>query len=188
MIVVDQVLVIGVTVAGLDMTVDDAELIINRFENRHNGIGRTAGGREDLLAGLDIMIIDAIDNIGDIALAGGGQQNLRCAFRFQVQAQAFTITPFSGVVDDDGVVDVILGVVDLVRSIGIDDADHIAVGNDGILFFVDFDRSFKVTVNGITTQQAGSAEQIIITALAHDGRTQAQLVAAACLIDQDPRQ
>ena len=55
------------------------------------------------------------------------------ARRLQVAAQALAVAPLAGVVDHDGVLDAVLGVVDLLRVVGVDDLDHGAVGDDGVV-------------------------------------------------------
>ena len=51
--VVDQVLVVGVGVNGLHVTIDDAELVVDRLQHRHDGVGGAGRGGEDLVVGGD---------------------------------------------------------------------------------------------------------------------------------------
>src|SRR5690606_1173677 len=44
--VVDQVLVVGVRVHGFHVAVDDAELVVDRLEHRHDGVGGAGGDRK----------------------------------------------------------------------------------------------------------------------------------------------
>ena len=50
-VVVDQVLVVGVGVEGLDMAVHDAEPVVDGLEHRRDGVGGAGRGGEDLLLG-----------------------------------------------------------------------------------------------------------------------------------------
>ena len=72
-IVIDQVLVVGVGVAGLDVPADDAEAVVDRLEHRDDGVGGAAGGGEEGFALGDQLVVDAGDDVGDVALARGGE-------------------------------------------------------------------------------------------------------------------
>ena len=77
MIVVEEVLVVGVGMDRLNMTADDAELIFNHTQDRHDGVRRAGGGRKDpLLGGVEVagLLVDAVNDVGDITLARRGQK------------------------------------------------------------------------------------------------------------------
>ena len=48
-VVVDQVLVVGEGVDGLDVAVHDAEAVVDRLQRRDDGVGGAGGRGEDLL-------------------------------------------------------------------------------------------------------------------------------------------
>ena len=106
-----------------------------------------------------------------------------------MQAQAIFVAPLTGVVDHDGVVDVVVGVVHLVRAIGVDHLDEVTVGDQRRVFFVYGDGAVERTMHGITAQQAGTLFQVVFGAALtnHDG-TKAQVVTATGLLDQDAGQ
>lgn len=113
MVVVDQILVVGIGVAGLDMAIDDAEAVIDDFEHRNDGIGGATCGREDGLLSVDLLVVDPKDDIWNIPFARRGQKNFGGSFRFQVSSESFAVAPLTGIVDDDRVIDAVGGVIDL---------------------------------------------------------------------------
>jgi hypothetical protein len=130
-------------------------------------------------------VVHAVDDVGDVALARRGEQDLRDARRLEVELEAFAVSPLPGVVDENGVLDPERGVVDLVGSIGVEDPDHVAVGDDGVLVFVALDAAAEGAVDRVAPQQAGALGQIVLAALAHDDGLEAEAVAAAGLARQD---
>ena len=81
----------------------------------------------------------------------------------------------------------VLLVVDLVRLIGINDLDDIAISNQAIVLFVDPERAQKSPVHRIAPQQAGAFDEIVVRGLAYDDGFEAQLVAAPGLLDEQSR-
>src|SRR5690606_34810385 len=75
-VVVDEVLVVGVGVHRLHMALDDAVVVEQHLQHRHDGVGGTGGGGDDGLVGGDVPVVHAVDDIGDVALARGGEQHL----------------------------------------------------------------------------------------------------------------
>ncbi len=102
-----------------------------------------------------------------------------------MQPEPFTVAPLAGIVNQDGVVDTVGGVVDLVRRAGINNADQVAVGDDAVFLFIDRDRAAEVAVHRVATQQAGTLGQVVITTLAHDDGPQPELVATPDFVHQD---
>ncbi|RMS61115.1 hypothetical protein ALP65_04682 [Pseudomonas aeruginosa] len=121
-------------------------------------------------------------------LARSGKDHAIDPRALQVLAEAFGVAPLAGVVDQQGVLDAVLGVVDRRRVVGVDHLDQVAVGGQRVVFFVDGDGAVERTMHRVPTQQAGPLDQVVLGALAHDDRAQAQAVAAAGLLDQDTRQ
>src|SRR5690606_27768562 len=113
--VVDQVLVVGVRVNGFDVTVDDAELVVDCFEHRHDGVGGAGRSRDDLVVSGDFTVVDAVNDVLQLALARRGQNNAVDARAGQVLTQAIGVTPYTGVVHQQRVFDAVLGVIHLGR-------------------------------------------------------------------------
>src|SRR5690606_20485200 len=105
--VVDQVLVVGVRVNGLDVTIDDAVLIIDRLEHRHDGVGGAGSGGDDLVLGGDFTVVDAMHDVLQRALPGSGEHHAVDTRALEVLAEAFGVTPFAGVVDQQGILDAV---------------------------------------------------------------------------------
>ncbi|KWV86771.1 hypothetical protein PFLmoz3_03508 [Pseudomonas fluorescens] len=124
----------------------------------------------------------------ELALARRGQHNAVDTRASQVLAQALGITPYAGVVHQQGVLDAVLGVIHLGRVLRVDHLDQVTVGGDGIVFFVNGDGAIERAVYRIATQQAGALGQVVLGAFAHHDGTQAQAVAATGFLDQDARQ
>ena len=106
-----------------------------------------------------------------------------------MQPKALVITPLAGVVDDNGVVDAVLGVIHLVRAVGVDDLDVVAIGDDRLVFLVHRDGAAEGAVHGITAQQTGALFQVVLgAALADNDGAQAQVVPATGFFHEDPGQ
>src|SRR5690554_6356069 len=189
-IVVDQVLVVGIRVYRLDVTTLDTELVVKHLEYRHDGVGGTRGRRQNVVVLGNVIVINAEDDILDIALAGSCEQRLGDTFTGQVLAQPRLITPDTGVIHHHGIVDTVGGIVDIRWLVGIDDLDDVAVGSDGTRFRVDTDCTVERTMYGVATQQAGPLLQILgnITTATHHNGTQSQQVASPRFLYQHPRQ
>src|SRR5699024_7178937 len=61
--VVDEVLVVGERVHRLDMTVADAEAVVDRLEHGSDRVRRARSGREDLVRVIDRVIVDSEDDV-----------------------------------------------------------------------------------------------------------------------------
>ena len=133
-------------------------------------------------------MVDPGHHIGDVPLARSGQDDLGDARRQEVPAQPRPVPPLAGVVDQDGVADAVLGVVDAFGSIRVDDADHVAVGDDGVLFLINGDDAVERPVDRVAAQQTGALEEVIRGTLPHDGGLEAEFLAAAGLLDEDAGQ
>src|SRR5699024_6625242 len=126
--VVDQVLVVGVGVYGFNVTVVNAVLVVDDFQDRGNRVGGTGSSRQDRVFCGDVIGADAVDNVFHVPFTRGGQNNLGSALGLQVLTQTFFIAPYTGVIDNDGVVDTIFSVVDFGWVRGVDDLDLGAIG------------------------------------------------------------
>ena len=76
MIVIDQILIVGVSVYGFHMATVDTVFIEQALEHRHNGIGGTGSRGNNLALRGNLPIVDTEDNIRNIVAGGGSQQNL----------------------------------------------------------------------------------------------------------------
>ncbi len=124
-------------------------------------------------------------DILQLAFARCGQQYPVYTGTGQVLAQAFGVTPYAGVVDQQRVADAVLGVIHLGRAFGIDELDKVAVDSQGVGFCVDMNDAVERTMHRVATQQAGTLDQVVAGTLAHYHGAQAQTIAATSLFDQD---
>ncbi|MNS73778.1 hypothetical protein D3C72_1072290 [compost metagenome] len=186
--VVDQVLVVGVRVNGFDVTVDDAELVIHSFQHRHDGVGGAGSGGHDLVVSGDFVVVDAVNDVLQLAFARRGENNAGDTRALQVLAQTIGVTPYTGVVHQQRIFDAVLGVIHLGRVLRVDHLDQVTVGGDGVVFFVDGNGAVERTMDRIATQQAGALGQVVVGAFAHDDGAQTQAVATTGFLDQDARQ
>ena len=186
--VVDQVLVVGVRVNGFDVTIDDAVLVIHGFQHRHDGVGGAGSCGDDLVISSDVTMVDAMHDVLQCALARRSQHHAVDTRAGQVLTQTLGITPDTGVVDQQSIVDAVLGVIDFLRVLGVDHLNQVAVGGQGVVFLIDGDGAIERTMHRVATQQAGTLDQVIAGALAHDDGTQTQAVATTGFLDQDARQ
>src|SRR5690606_33828594 len=84
MVVVDQVLVVGVGVNGFHVATVNAVGIIHYLQNRGNGVGGAGRGGQNLVRGIDITVVDTVNDVFQIALARCGQQHPCRAIAVQV--------------------------------------------------------------------------------------------------------
>ena len=54
---------------GLDVTVDDAVLVVDGLQHRHDGVGGAGGGRDDLVVGADVGVVDTVHDVLQRTLA-----------------------------------------------------------------------------------------------------------------------
>src|SRR5699024_8498076 len=189
--VVDEVLVVGEGVDGLDMAVVHTPLVVDDLQHRGDAVGGAGRGGEDAVVlgvQVDVGVVDAEDEVLDVALARCGEQCAGNALGLQVLAQPLAVTPHAGVVDDDGVIDAVLGVVDLGRLVGIDDLDRGAVGPDDVVLLVDPDGAVEAAVDGVAAQQGGTLLQVVLGVLADDDGAQARAGLLGALGEQDASQ
>src|SRR5690606_35850451 len=186
--VIDQVLVVSVRMNCFDVTVEDAVFVVDRLEHRHDGIGGAGRRGNDLVFRGDGGVVDTVHDILQVALARRGQHYLGGTRALEVLGQARLVTPYPGVVDDDGIVDPVGGVVDAGRIAGVDHLDLVAIGSQGVVFFINGDGALEGAVHRVPAQQAGPLGQVVRGALAHHDRAQAQTIAGAGLLYHDARQ
>ena len=166
-VVVDQVLVVGVGVAGLHVAVDDAEPVVDRLEHRDDGVGGAGRRREDRVRSAMVPLLMPCTMLGMSPLPGAVRSTWATPLPCEVLGQALAVAPLAGVVDHDGVLDAVLGVVDLRGGVGVDDVDHVAVGDDGVLFLVDRDGAVEGAVDRVAAQQAGALDEVVGRPAAH---------------------
>ena len=186
--VVDQVLVVGVRVNRFYVTVDDAELVVDCLEHRHDGVGGAGCRRNDLVIRGDFAVVDAMNDVLQLAFTRRGQYHAVNPRALQVLAQAFSVTPHPGVVHQQCVLNAVLGVIHLSRVLRVDHLNQVAVGGDGVVFFINHNGAVERTVHRVTTQQACAFDQVVVGAFTHHDGTQTQTVAATGFFDQDARQ
>src|SRR5699024_5518583 len=160
--VVDQVLVVGVGVHGFNVTVVDAVLVVDDFQNRGNRIGSTGSSRDDGVFRGDVVGVDTEDNILQVALTRSGQHDLGSALGLEVLAQTFFIAPYTSVVHNNGVIDAVFGVVEGGWVRCVDDLDLGAISRDGIGFFINFNGAVKRTMHRVAAQQGGTLDDVVI--------------------------
>ena len=121
-------------------------------------------------------------------LPGAVSRTRADALALQVLGQALGVAPASRVVDHQGVVDAVGGVVDRGGVVRVDDLDLDAVGGDGVVLEVHLDGAFEGAVDRVAAQQAGALGEVVVRTAAHHDGAQAQAVAAAGLFDQEAGQ
>ncbi len=167
------------------MTIHDAVLVIDRLQHRHDCVGGAGRRRYNFVVSRDLAMVDAMNDVLQLALARRSQHNTGNTRALEVLAETLGVAPFTGVVDQQSVFDTVLGVIHRSRIVRIDHLNQVAIGSDGVVFGVDVDGAFERTMDRIAAQQAGALDQIVISPLAHDNGTQTQAIAAARLFNQD---
>ena len=187
-VVIDEVLVIGEGVRGLHVAVGYTVAVIDDLKNRGNAVGGAGCSGENLIFIADVVVVDAVDDVLDIALARCGQQHAGDALGLEVLRQALAVAPCAGVVHQDGVVDAIRGVVDLGGIVGVDHLDLGAVSPDNLVFLVYRDGAVESTVDGIAAQQGSALEDVTVALLAQDNATQANATVSCLAGDEQAGQ
>ena len=88
MIVVQKVLVIGISVYRFYMSFDNIEIFMNYIQSGNNGIGRTGCSRPNVMViRIVIQMVDAVNNIGYITAGGSCKSTLDIPFDFKCLAK-----------------------------------------------------------------------------------------------------
>ncbi len=90
-------------------------LIHHRFQYWSDRIGGTRSGRQDAVFGGNIAIVNTVNNVLNVALARCSQDYLRSTVAFQMLTKASLVAPNTGVIDDDGIIDTVIGVINFGR-------------------------------------------------------------------------
>ena len=151
-----------------------------------DAVGGAGCGGQDLIGIVDVRVVDAVDDVLDIALARSGEQNLGDALGFQVLAQSVAVAPHTCVIHHDGVIDAVLGVVDLGWVACVDDLNRGAVGVDDVVFFVHRDGAVECPVDGIAAQQRGALLQVACSLRTDNDSAQAGSTVGSFPGDEDP--
>ncbi len=102
--------------------------------------------------------------------------------------QTSIVFPNPGIIDNQGIVNAVLCIVNFLWVVGIDYLDGIAVNHQRIAFIEHTNSALKGPVDRVPTQQSRTFFQIIVQlALANNNCAQAQHIAAARLINQYSR-
>src|SRR5688572_3390401 len=123
-------------------------------------------------------MVDPVNNVLQFTFPWRCQQDSSGALTLQMPVQACGVTPLSRVVDNEGVVDPVSGVIDVGWVVRIDHLDYCAVGQDLILLGVDRDCALEGAVHGVSPQEAGALNEVLIGTAANHNRTQPQTAAA----------
>ena len=165
------------------MAVGYTVAVIDDLENRGNAVGGAGCSGENLILIGDVVVIDAVDDVLDIALARRGQQHAGDALGLKVLRQALAVAPCAGVIYQDGVVDAIRSVVNLGRIVCVNHLDLGAIGPNDLVFLIHGDGAVESTVDGIAAQQGSALEDVTVALLAQDDAAQAN--ATICCLAGD---
>ena len=189
MIVIDQILIIRIRMYRLDMPGDNPKLVVHCFQGWHYCVSGARRSRNNVVGRLDQVAVDARHNIFKLAFSRGSQNNFASAFTLQMPRKPCFVTPHTGVVDDNRIVNTVLCVINGIRGVRINDLDLIAIGDKGLALVIDAYRTLKRPVYRITAQQACTLFKIVgrFTFTHHNG-SQSQTIATISLINQNPGQ
>ena len=169
------------------MAVHDPEAVVHHLEHGHDRVRGAARRGQDRSAGVDLVVVHPVDDVGQAALAGRRQHHVRDAGRLEVLAEPLLVAPLPRVVHEDRVLDPVLRVVDLVGRVRVEHADHVSVGDHRALLLVEHDRAMEIPVDRIVPQQARALLEVVLAAGPDHDRSQAKVVAATGLADHDAR-
>ena len=163
MIVINEILVVGVGMHGLDVPCANAVFVICGLQNRHDGVGRTGRRRQNRVVRSNVVIIDARNNVFDVAFTRRRENNFGHPFRLKMPRQSCLIPPHAGVINHHAIVDAVCGVIDVFRRVSVNDFDLITIGDKALALLIDPDRAVKCAVYGITPEQTGSLHQVVLS-------------------------
>ena len=170
---------------GLDVAVDDAVAVVDDLEHRSDAVRGAGCGRQDLVRVLDVAVVDAVDDVLQVALARSGEQDAGDALGLEVLLEPLAVAPHTRVIDEDGVVDAVLGVVDGCWVVGVDHLDLRAVGPDDLVLLVDGDRAVERTVDGVAAQEGGALDDVAVALLTDHDAAQTHAVVSGLASDED---
>ena len=186
--VVDQVLVVGERVHRLHMAFPDTEAVVHGLEHGRDRVGGAGCRRDDGVVRGDGVVVDAVHDVLQRALARSREQHPGDTRAGQVLAESVGVAPASRVVDHDSVLDAVSGVVDGGRVARVDDLDQRAVGEDRVAHRVDGDGALEWSVHRVAAQQARPLDDVVIRPAAHHDGPQAQTLSPAGVVNQDARE
>ncbi len=171
MVVIDQILIISIRVYRLDMPGDNPKLVVHCFQGWHYCVGRAGRSRNNVVRRLDQVAVDARHNILKLAFPRGSQNNFASPFALQMPRKSRFVAPHTGVVDDNRIVNTVLGVINGIRGVRINDLDLIAIGDKGLALVIYAYRALKRPVHRVTAQQACTFFEIVgrFTLTHHNG-------------------
>ena len=102
--------------------------------------------------------------------------------------EALFILEYACVIDNQGVVNTVLGVVNIFWLIGIDNLDEIPVGNNRAVFFIDRDMPIEWSMYRIATQQTGPFAQVTVASTTHHDGFEPKRVTGRGTFDHQARQ
>ena len=183
--VVHQILVVGVGMDGLDVAFFNAKLLVHHLQNRNNGVGGAGGCRKDFQLRSDHGFVHAHDHVGN-AFSGCRQEHLGSTLGGQVAAQGGFVPKCAGVVNHQGVVDAVCGVVNFFRTACGNQVNGSSIHHQGLVFHVGLYGARKCTVHGVHAEQGGALFNRQRIAAAGNNGAQPQLLALAFLSQQLP--
>ena len=65
--------------------------------------------------------------------------------------QSRFIAPYAGIINDDASLDTILGVVDILWRVCVNDFDLITIGNEGLALLIDTNRALENAMNRVSS-------------------------------------
>ena len=137
---------------GLDVAEVDSEDIIYNLQNRGDCIGGAGSRSNDSLVGGYLVVVDSINNVWQLALTRCRELNLGGALALQVLRQSLLITPTTGVIDDQGAVDAIGGVVDGGWTVGVDHTNWYSVSDYRVIVLVNRDGALERSMHRISAK------------------------------------
>ncbi len=114
---------------GLNMTIFNVESIVHDLEYGDNGVGGATRSGENPFTFRNVIIVHTVDDIGDVSLAGRGQDDLGNAFRLKMLFKPPAIRPNPGVIEDNCVVNRVLGIIHIFWGIRIKEPNHVPVSD-----------------------------------------------------------
>jgi len=166
-VVVDEVLVVGERVDGLDVAGHDAELLVEDSKRGYDGVGGAGSSREDLVRALDDTRVDTGDDVLD-SLTRSGEDGLGGTLGGKVLGEAGLVTPDTGVIDNNSVLDTVFGVVNILGLLGVDQANLLAVDDQGVVGLIHRDGSLERAVDRVALDELKALLKIRLLGLADD--------------------
>ena len=124
--------------------------------------GGARSSREDgLVLKVERVLVDTVNDIRDVALAGSGEQHLGHTLGLEVTSQRLSVAESTRVVDEQYIVDAILRVVEVLGVLGFEEEDLLSVDHHGVFAFNRRADTVEIAVYRVGAEQVDTLQDVL---------------------------